>query len=311
MRNNRVRNIEKKSAKEVFSSCFKITMNIIMILYVISLLIPIYWMVINSFKGYIEYYEAPTHTLPKNIIQGFKENYSFMFNKLKVTRVIPGQGRVTFTVWEMLKNSVLLSVFSPLFGNFIYMICAYAISKYNFPGRNFLYSLGIVVMILPLMGSGVSTMLLRKAIGAYDNMFLMIVTGVSCGFSGTTFLMFYAAFKAIPWTYAEAVFLDGGGHLTVFFKIMVPMVFPTFGVLSLLGFLGAWSNYELFLVWLPSYANLAFGLYMMQNDLRIELGVTTPQILAAFVIVSIPTAVLYFSIQKFFIGSFQVGGLKG
>ena len=308
---NRVRSLEKKTAKETFSVCFKVTMNIVMILYAVSLLVPIYWMISNSFKGYIEYYETPTHTLPKHIIQGFKENYTFMFNKLEITRVIPGKGRVTFTVWQMLQNSILFAVLSPLFSNFIYMICAYAISKYSFPGRNFLYSLGIVVMILPLMGGSASMMLLRKATGTYDNMFLMIVTGVSCGFSGITFLMFYAAFKAIPWTYAEAVFLDGGGHLTVFVKIMIPMVFPTFGVLSMLGFLSAWSNYELFLVWLPSYANLAFGLYMMQNDLRIELGVTTPQILAAFVIISIPTAILYFSIQKFFIGSFQVGGLKG
>ena len=215
------------------------------------------------------------------------------------------------TVWEMLKNSVLLSVFSPLFSNLMFMICGYVLAKYNFPGKDLIYSVGIVVMILPLFGSSASTMVFRKATGSYDNMFLMIVTGVSCAFSGINFLMFYSAFKGIPWTYAEAVFLDGGGHLTVFVKIMLPMIFPTFGVLSLLGFLGAWNNYELFLVWLPSYANLAFGVYMMQNYLRIELGVTTPQILAAFVIVSIPTAGLYFSIQKFFISSFKVGGLKG
>ena len=311
MKRNKVRYIEKRQPKEVFSDCFKVAMTVLMIIYALSLLIPIYWMISNSLKGYIEYYESPTHTLPKNLINGFKENYSFMFNKLQVTRVVPGKGRVTFTVWQMLQNSVMLSVLSPLFSNFLYMICGYVMAKYRFPGRDFLYSLGIVVMILPLMGGGASMMLLRKAIGAYDNMFFMIVTGVSCAFSGTTFLMFYAAFKGIPWTYAEAVFLDGGGHLTVFVRIMMPMVFPTFGVLSLLGFLGTWANYELFLVWLPSYANLAFGLYLMQNDLRVELGVTTPQILAAFVIVSIPTAILYFSIQKFFIGSFQVGGLKG
>ena len=306
-----IKNKEKKSTRDMISKGFVILMSVVMLVYVFSLLIPIFWMVINSFKGYIEYYETPTYTMPKSIVEGFKENYLFMFNKLKVTRVIPGKGRVTFTVWQMLQNSVVYAVAAPLFANFLFMICAYVIARYKFPGRDVLYSLGIVVMVLPLMGSSASMMLFRKALGAYDNMFLMIITGTSCAFSGTTFLMFYAAFKGVPWTYAEAVFLDGGGHLTVFFRIMVPMVFPTFAVLSLLGFLGTWSDYSSFLIWMPSYANLAFGLYMMQNDLRIELGVTTPQILAAFVIVAVPTAVLYFSIQKSLIGNFKVGGLKG
>lgn len=307
----RMKSIERKTPAEIFADVFKVCMIILMIAYVVSLLLPICWMVINSFKGYIEYYETPSYTLPKDVMGGLRENYAFMFNKLKITRIVPGHGRSVFTVWDMLRNSVILSVFSPLFSNFMFMICGYVLAKYKFPCRDLIYSVGIVVMILPLFGSSGSAMVFRKATGSYDNMFLMIVTGVSCAFSGINFLMFHSAFKGIPWTYAEAVFLDGGGHFTVFVKIMLPMIFPTFGVLSLLGFLGTWNNYELFLVWLPSYANLAFGVYMMQNDLRVELGVTTPQILAAFVIVSIPTAALYFSIQKFFISSFQVGGLKG
>lgn len=311
MKDKGLSTFKNKTVNEVFSQVFKVFMTVLMILYVLSLLIPIYWMLINSFKGYIEYYASPSITFPKDILGGIKENYAFIFNKLEVTRVVPGKGRVVFTVWDMLFNSVLLSLFAPIFSNLVFMTCGYVLSKYKFPGSKFLYSLGIVVMVLPLFGGNTSTMLLRKATGSYDNMFLMIVTGVSCGFSGINFLMFYAAFKSIPWEYAEAVFLDGGGHLTAFIKIMIPMIFPTFGVLSLLGFLGQWSDYQLFLVWLPSYANLAFGLYMMQNDLRVALAVTTPQILAAFVIVSIPTAALYISINKFFISSFQVGGLKG
>ena len=301
----------KKSIGERFSRFFKVFMTVIMILYVLSLLIPIYWMVINSFKENLEYFDTVTITLPKNVGSGFKENYFFIFDKLKVTRVVPGKGRVVFTVWEMLKNSIILAVLAPVFSNLVFMTCGYVLARYKFPGSKFLYTLGIFVMIMPVFGGGTSTMLLRKATGTYDNMLLMIVTGVRCGFSGITFLMFYAAFKGIPKEYAEAVFLDGGGHLTVYVRIMIPMAFSTFGVLSLLGFLSQWADYELFLVWLPSYANLAFGLYLMQNDLRVELGVTVPKLLAAFVIVSIPTAALYISIQKFFINSFQVGGLKG
>ena len=76
--------------------------------------------------------------------------------------------------------------------------------EYEFIGRKFYFSLGIVIMILPIVGSMPSAMQINKALGVYDNLFLNIITSPVGCFSGTNFLLMYGAFKSLPWDYAEA-----------------------------------------------------------------------------------------------------------
>ena len=156
-----------------------------------------------------------------------------------------------------------------------------------------------------------SALIVKKELGVYNNMLMTLLTSPSVAFSGMNFLMMYAAFKSVSWEYAEAVFIDGGGHLRVFLSIMFPMVLPNFWVLVLLSVISSWNDYTTFLYWLPSYANIAIGVYKFQYTARIELGTTMPQILACFVIVSVPIVILYISFQKIITANFMVGGLKG
>jgi len=101
---------------------------------------------------------------------------------------------------------------------FLTAISAYVIAKYRFPGRNLLYTIGIVVMIVPIVGSLPSAMQISKALGVYDNMLLRILLCHGCVFSGFNFLLLHGNFKEMPWDYAEAVFIDGGNHYTRVFQ---------------------------------------------------------------------------------------------
>ena len=273
----------------------------------LSLLFPVFWMVNNSFKGDLEYYLTQSWELAEEFNW---DGYKFFFENISY-KVVKHEGTIIYTLPWMIYYSLVWAIVPPLFGTLLTFMCAYVIAKYRFPGRDFLFNLGIIVMILPIVGSTGSALMLRKALHIYDNMFLMILTGPAAAFSGMSFLVLHAAFKGLPWEYAEAVFIDGGGHFRAFITVMAPMALPSAMVFVLLGIIGNWNDYSTFLFWLPSYANLARGIYYFQYVGRLELQASNPDILAGFVVVSIPMVILYCSVQKIVTANFIVGGLKG
>ena len=105
------------------------------------------------------------------------------------------------------------------------------------------------------------------------------------------------------------VFIDGGGHLTVFLKIIIPIMMPTLCALYILAFIGSWNDYSASLIYLPSVPTLAYGLYLFQYD-SAKYGASLPEVLAGFAICSIPSVVLFCSFQKVITKSLTVGGLK-
>lgn len=294
--------MKKHVALKISGYIFFVLIVIILLIYCVSLLFPLFWMIFTSFKGEVEYL-LDTFRLPT---EWKFSNYANVWKLLKVQI----DSKHTYGILDMLGTSFIWAGGSSFLSVTCSTMLAYVIARYKFPGRNFLYMLGIFVMITPIVGNLPSAMLIRKRLGVYDNMLLMILTGPSTAFSGLYFMLLYAAFKRIPWAYAEAVFIDGGSHYRVFFTIMTPMMLPTCVAIFVLNFLGVWNDYMSFLVWLPSYANLAYGMYLFQSEASVY-GATMPEILAGFVIVIIPTAILYLCFQNLIMSKFTVGGLKG
>jgi len=276
-----------------------------MLVIALSLYIPVVWLVINSFKGDFEYYLSTPFAFAKKALWS---NYAFIA-KMQYT-INTDRGRLVYGIWDMFANSMIFSLASSVYPPFVTLVCAFIISRYRFPGRMFIFNLGIIVMILPILGSGAAGMILYRALGIYDNMFLLILVSPSVAFSGMAFLLFYGAFQGLPRDYMEAAFIDGAGHLRVFLTIMLPMIMPVYGMFVLLGFIGSWNNWETFLYWLPSRANIALGMYEIQR-VNALVGATMPQVLAGFVIVAVPTSVMYLAAHPLMLKNFNIGGLKG
>lgn len=298
----------KIGAKLIVDKALKYFFRVLLVLLCITYIVPVLWMMMNSLKGPLEYYLKPTYAAPDSWINF--SSYKYFFEHIQYT-VSTDEGKMLYTLPWMFYYSLLWAILPSVWSVTLSFMSAYVIAKYRFPGRSFLYSLGIIVMILPIVGSTGSMLLVRKSLGIYNNMWLTALTMPACAFSGMQFLAMYAAFKGIPWDYAEAVFIDGGGHLRVFTTIMLPMALPSGMVFVLLNFIAYWNDYSTFLFWLPRYANLARGIYNYQYDGRISMGASIPDILAGFVVVSIPIVILYASVQKVITSNFVVGGLKG
>ena len=296
----------KKSGWDIFGKCFEILLLLFLIIYCITLLIPLIWMFISSFKA-IDDYTLNMFGLPNRWVIS---NYEQVFEVFKVQYTTKSGDIVKYNIWGMAVYSIIWTFSSSFVHVLFCSMCAYVLAKFRFFGSEFLYSLGIFVMIIPIIGSTPAIMLLRRQLGIYNNMLLLLLTSQSGAFSGLHFMLLYAAFKRVPSTYGEAVKIDGGNNYTIFFRIMLPMVIPSMVAIFVLQFLATWSDYNTFIIWLPSYPSLSVGVYKFQQE-STKTGLPMPIVLATLIIVIIPTTALYLGTQKILMSKFTVGGLKG
>lgn len=277
------------------------------LVYCVSLLVPLIWMLYTSFKDTnqwtISTFAWPTSWHP--------ENFKTVLSLLEVPN--KSDPNSPYKLWDMLFNSLYYAGISPFVSVFWTALVAYVMARCRFFGNKFIYSLGILIMMFPIVGNTASEMIFKQKIGLYDNLYAQVFIPPATAFSGMNFMILYGALKAIPQTYAEAARIDGANEYTVMFRIILPMVIPTCAMFYILSFISLWNAYESFLVWYPSTPNLGYGMWYFQHYAgRGGSGaVRPPVVLAGFVVCMIPSMILYLSSQKLISSKFMVGGLKG
>lgn len=264
---------------------------VVFVLYTVCLIFPYVWMIMNSLKEKYEYMENVI-ALPKSWLFS---NYIRAFTVLEVDDT---------SFFELIFNSLWLALSRPTIQILTQTMASYVIAKYKFFGRNAIYATMIVLMAIPIYGSGASQLLMYKNLNLYDNP-LFLVTSVT-GLGGS--LMIIAAFKGVSKTYMEAAFLEGAGHLKIFWMIMVPQISGLLSALWVMAFVGCWNDYMTSLVYLPSYLTLSTGLYVYQK--MYERKLDTPMVFAGAVICMIPVLILFIVFQDKFINVSFGGGIK-
>ena len=232
---------------------------IFFVLYAVSILFPVFWLLMNSLKDSTEY-------------------------ALQLANFDP------FALPENMSTLV-----------------GYCMSKYNFRGKGFLYGVIIFSISVPFVGSGGAYFKLIRDLNLYDTPLYAFITSIY-GFSAN-FLIAYAVFKNISWNYAEAVFIDGGGHYTVFFRIMLPQAMPVVGTMIITAVITAWNDYSNVLLYLPSFPTVASGLYLLSLTF-VRFGGQT--LYYTGIIISIlPMAIIFVIFSNSLMQNMTVGGLKG
>ncbi len=303
-------NKSQREVKDIISKVIQITLNVLLVTYCISLLVLPLFMLLTSFKAdSLECVHNPFGLPGMNFKYPEYSTIDFHFeNYPKILEIM--NEKLSVSIGTMFGNGLLMAILPGALSLFFTALFAYVEAKYDFVGKKFFFNLGIALMIIPIVGNLASAMQLRKFLHVYNNMFMHIITSPVGCFYGMNFLLLYAAFKGMPWDYAESVFIDGGNNYTVLFKIYLPMIMPTLVSLFLLSFMGAWNDYSTYLVWLPDYPNVAYGMYRFTQDADKYL-VDLPVLMAGFTLVMIPTIVLYFFTHNTIQSKMMVGGLKG
>lgn len=274
----------------------------LLVVYVISLFVPLIWAVITSLKTREDFYYNK-FGLPE---QWMFANYIIAFTKMSITVNVPG-GTATAYTYQMFVNGLIYALGCTFMGIMTPAVTAYCVSRYKFFFGRILYGIVIFTMILPVIGNLASELQVARAIGTYNSMIgVWIMKG---NFLGMNFLVFHAAFKGLSRDYSEAAFIDGATHFGVFFKIMFPLILPTISTLALLAFIGFWNDYQTPMIYMPDIPTIAYGLFVYQFSTD-NLISSVPLQLTGCMIVSIPVMIIFVIFRNKLIMNVSLGGLK-
>ena len=261
------------------------------------------WMMYTSLKDDIDVF-LNMFALPKTL---HFENYAKVFKLLRCEIVVDGVLQ-QIGLAEMFKNSLLIAFLRPIKSIVTPFCVAYVLSKFRFRGRNTLMAINMFVIVFPIVGSLPASLKISYTLHMFDNLFLQSILGAQP--FGFNLLVYLAMFNMVSDSYKEAATIDGAGPFTIFFRIYLPMTWTTPFVFYILSVLGAWNDYMTPLVWLPSYANVALGMFNFQYDAA-KYSATLPEVLAGFVMMSVPSVLVYALNQNMMTSKLVVGGLKG
>lgn len=278
------------------------------LIYSVSLIFPFVWVLMNSLKT------EPT----------FAENFhgfptEFYFTNYKQALLLTSNGQALtlrdfffptdsdVSLLFMFFNSIIITTVSTALTLITSSCAAYVVAKFNFRGRNVIYSLVIFSLIVPIVGTLPSLLQVMKAIGMYNTIWAVFF--IYSGGFGMNFLILYGFFKSLSMGYAEAGYIDGAGDFRVFISIMMPLALPALTAVGVLTFIGLWNEYVIPRIILPNRPTIAVGLYNLAEQLKKSNNWT--RMFAAVMMALIPILAIFSFFQNTIMTNTVAGGLKG
>ena len=264
---------------------------IVFILLTISLVFPFLWLVLNSFKTNIEFYKDiwafPKIPQIQNYVKAWTEVglSKYFLNSVVVTLLGTGAS--------------VLSAAMP----------AYVVAKFKFRGRNFVYNLAVLGMVIPgicSFGSLYKLMIQTNLINSHLGLIIYYSGGLGMGF-----VILYGFFKSISWSYAEAAYIDGASDWYVFTKIMLPLARPGLAALALVNGINIWNDYFAPSMFLHNEELYTVSVGLQKMVVKQSYSADWTTLFAALIMVAIPILIIYVIFHEKIIDGFSTGGLKG
>jgi multiple sugar transport system permease protein len=221
-----------------------------------------------------------------------------------------GQGAAHVPAPTWIKNSVLIAVVVTCARVFLDSLAGYALSRLKFRGRGFIFGALLAVMSVPGVALLIPKFLMVNYLGIYDTYTAMILPLVVD--AAGVFIM-KQFFDSVPISIEEAARMDGASIFRTFWSVVLPMARPALITLTILSFQGSWNEFSHFLVvtkGTPDHQTLVTGLASLTSG-QLGAGTQYPLKLAAALLTTIPVAILFFSLQRYFVSGANEGGVKG
>jgi multiple sugar transport system permease protein len=187
-------------------------------------------------------------------------------------------------------------------------LCAYGFTRISWPGRDKIFGFLMTALMLPFAVVMIPQFIGWSYLGLTDTFAPLIIPAF---FGGGLFNIFLLRqfFMTIPKELDEAAFIDGASHLKVYSKIIVPLSSQSMIVVGLFTFLANWNDYLAPTIYLSSEKNytLMLGLQLFQGSYSAQWNL----LMAAVTVVVIPSLIIYFFAQRYFIEGIAMTGVKG
>lgn len=278
----------------------RIFVYLVLCMLAVTFIFPFLWLVSASLKnpgnalGEISY--AGIALLPRNeageIAFNFN-NYIKAFDQLDVSTIF--------------LNTIMVAVTNTILNTILNSMAGYAFARIDFKGKNILFKIVILGMMLPGTVMMVPNLIICNKLGIYNSLWALILPFAMSIYN--VFLMrqhFYSFSKELE----EAAMIDGAGRLRTFFTIALPMASPMLVVTGVTTFMWNYNNYLWPLIATNSDETATLAIKLGSLIATSGTAQNYPIMLAGAVIVSAPMILLFFVCQKYIIGGISDGAVK-
>lgn len=282
------RKMKPQSAKDVILLVLKWAL---MIFFAVYTLFPLGWLIVSSLKTNFEFLAASPFSLPK---EWQWQNYK---NALQVANLD-----------RMLLNSVFVGLSATLINVGVASMSAYGISRFRFKGRENLFLLFTIGILVPLNALMVPYFVIINELGLYNTYGGMILLYCAIGIPMSTVII-RGLMDSIPMEIEEAAYIDGCGFFGRFFRIILPLSRTGIVTAATFQFLTCWNEFV--------FANLIVSsdkLRTIQVGIRYftnQFSTDYVSMYAAIVISIVPSILAYVLFQEQIINGLTSGAVKG
>jgi alpha-1,4-digalacturonate transport system permease protein len=211
-----------------------------------------------------------------------------------------------FNFLTYLKNSVIVTVVATIITLIINSMAAFALSKYNFKGRDAIFVLIIATLLIPISVILVPVFLVITSIGWNNNLWGVIIPGAATP-TGVFLLRQYML--TIPDELIDAARIDGASEWRIYAQVILPLATPALAVLTIFSVMWRWNDFLWPLIVLSrnEVFTLQVGLNSFQGDLQIQWHF----VLAMTVLTLLPITIVFAFLQRFITSGIATTGLKG
>lgn len=263
--------------------------------------VPYLFMISNSFEKFSFSLPFPPRLFPKQIIF---DAYRYIL------------GLDIFST--AFRNSIINTVLTVAIELLVATLSAYGFARIKFPGRELLFKIYLLTLMVPGFLNIIPQFITLGAIklpfpglteGLVGTRPGLILIYVATGICGHTFFL-RNFFRGLPDALSESVIMDGGTHMTIFTRIMLPLSKPAIGTMTIFALQGIWEEYFTAKVLLGANESM-ITLPMLLQRLNGEHATRWEWVFAASILIQIPVIILFILFQrKTVIGGLSEGSVK-
>lgn len=261
----------------------------ILLFFLVIILIPVYVLLVTSFKGPGDASPARAWNLPEIwTLENWKTAWVALSPSL-------------FRTFQMVIPSAIIAAFLGSLNGF-------ALSRWTFKGADIVFTVILFGMFIPYQAVIIPLSALVQDVGLPSGVPTLILVHAVYGLPITT-LIFRNYYQSVPHELIEAARIDGAGMLRTYWWIVLPLSVASFVVVLIWQFTSAWNDF-LFAVFFSSSQNgpVTLALNNLANGALLQdYGVS----MAGALLASLPTLLVYILLGKYFIGGMMSGSVKG
>jgi multiple sugar transport system permease protein len=256
---------------------------------------PMAWMLLTSIKSGFAAMQFPPQWLPN-------EPTLASYEKLLDPTNSVGQDFLRF-FW----NSLFVSTTTTVLAVIVAVPAAYAFSRFDFPGRKFLFFAVLLRNMFPAVIFLVPLFILMRLLGLVNTHGSLILTYLTFGLPLAIWLL-KGFYDNIPYQLEQAARIDGATRFQAFLLIVMPLSTPGIIATAIYSFIGAWNEY----IFAYTFLNRNEQLTLPVGIQRFFSENTTdfPGLMAASFIMSLPVVVLFLLLQRYFVRALTEGAVK-